>query len=168
MRITLSIARREIAGFFYSPIAYVVMCLFMLLAGLFFLLTVFRPGDPASLRMLFFWLVWILVAIVPAISMRLVSEELRAGTVETLVTAPVTDAQVVVGKWLGGLGFFAVLLLPTMFSSSAWRSGESPTTARSSPATWGCCWSAGSTWLLEPSHPCSRGTRSSPSSSPCS
>lgn len=111
---TLTIARREMNAFFFSPIAYVVMCVFVLLAGLMFLLTSFAPGEPATLRMLFFWLVWILIAIVPAISMRLLSEELRSGTIETLMTSPVTDLQVVVGKWLGGLGFFAVLLAPTL------------------------------------------------------
>ena len=112
---TLSIARRELSSFFYSPIAYVVMCVFVLLAGLMFLLDVFAPGGPASMRRLFFWLVWILIAIAPAISMRLLAEELRSGTIETLMTSPVTDLQVVVGKWLGAVGFFAVLLAPTLF-----------------------------------------------------
>jgi ABC-2 type transport system permease protein len=78
-----------------------------------FLLTTFAPNEPASLRNLFFWLVWILVFIVPAISMRLLSEELRSGTIETLMCAPVSDIEVIVGKWLGGLAFFAVLLAPT-------------------------------------------------------
>jgi ABC-2 type transport system permease protein len=110
----LTIARRELSSFFFSPIAYVVMGLFVGLAGLLFLMTVFAPNEPASLRNLFFWLVWILVFIVPAISMRLLSEELRSGTIETLMSAPVTDTQVILGKWLGGLAFFAVLLSTTL------------------------------------------------------
>lgn len=114
MAMTFHIARRELTSFFYSPIAYVVMCVFVLMAGLMFLTTAFAPGQPATLRPLFFWLVWILVAIVPAISMRLLAEELRSGTIEPLMTSPVTDVQVVLGKWLGGMGFFAVLLLPTL------------------------------------------------------
>lgn len=114
MGTTFNIARRELTNFFYSPIAYVVICVFVLMAGLMFLSTVFSPGQPAALRPLFFWLVWILVAIVPAISMRLLSEELRSGTIEPLMTSPVSDVQVVLGKWLGGLGFFAVLLAPTL------------------------------------------------------
>ena len=111
---TLTIARRELSSFFYSPIAYVVMAAFVLLAGVMFLLTVFAPGEPATLRRLFFWMVWILIAIAPAISMRLLAEELRSGTIEPLMTSPVTDVEVIVGKWLGGLGFFAVLLVPTL------------------------------------------------------
>lgn len=107
---TLTIARREFSSFFFSPIAYVVMCVFVLLASLMFLMTTFAPNEPATMRNLFFWLVWILVFIVPAISMRLMSEELRSGTIETLMTAPVSDTAVVLGKWLGGLGFFAVTL----------------------------------------------------------
>jgi len=114
MNNTFAIARRELSSFFFSPIAYVVMCVFMLLSGLFFMLTVFAPGEPASLRNLFFWMVWILIAIVPAISMRLLSEELRSGTIEPLMTSPVSDINVIVGKWLGGLMFFAVLLAPTL------------------------------------------------------
>ncbi|MEX2672266.1 MAG: ABC transporter permease [Phycisphaeraceae bacterium] len=114
MATALNIARREMTSFFYSPIAYVVMCVFLLMSSLMFLSTVFAPGQPATMRPLFFWIVWILVAIVPAISMRLLSEELRSGTVEPLMTSPVTDVQVVLGKWLGGLGFFAVILVPTM------------------------------------------------------
>lgn len=114
MNTTLTIARREFVSYFFSPIAYVAMCVFVLLASLIFLLTVFVESEPATLRNLFFYLVWILIAIVPAISMRLVSEELRSGNIETLMTSPVTDLHVIVGKWLGGVGFFAALLAPTL------------------------------------------------------
>lgn len=109
-----TIARRELASYFFSPIAYVVLCLFALLAGIFFLFTGFTPGEPAEMRRIFLALVWILVPTVPAISMRLLAEEQRSGTIETLLTSPVSDLQVIVGKWLGALGFFVVLLLPTL------------------------------------------------------
>jgi ABC-2 type transport system permease protein len=111
----LAIARREVNSFFYSPIAYVVMAILAEIAGVYFLFSVFRTGEAATMRPLFSFLTWVLIAICPAISMKLVAEELRSGTVETLMTSPVSDAQVIVGKWLGALGFFAVALLPTLF-----------------------------------------------------
>jgi len=92
----------------------VVISLFVLLAGVFFMAFVFQANRPAELRTLFTAIVWILIPITPAISMRLMSEELNSGTIEPLMTAPVGDASVIVGKWLGALGFFAVLLLPTL------------------------------------------------------
>jgi len=114
MRNTLAIARRELSGFFFSPIAYVVIALFSLLAGVIFMTFVLQENRPAELRTLFAAVVWVLIPITPAISMRLMSEELKSGTIEPLMTAPVGDAAVIVGKWLGGLGFFAVLLVPTL------------------------------------------------------
>ncbi len=86
----------------------------MFLAGLFFLLFQFLPEKPAEMRSVFLWLVWILIVIVPAISMRLVSEEKRSGTIEAIVTLPISDAALIMGKWLGAMIFFVVLLLPTL------------------------------------------------------
>ncbi len=110
MNQTIAIARRELTSLFFSPIAYVVLGLFALGTTMLFLQG-FRPGQPASLQSTFFAIVWLAIFLVPAISMRLLSEEFRSGTIETLMTAPVSDAQVVLGKWLGAMGFFAVLLL---------------------------------------------------------
>jgi ABC-2 type transport system permease protein len=110
----LTIARREFTSYFLSPIAYVVIGLFMLLAGLLFLMNVFLPGEPATLRGMFVYLIWVLIPVAPAISMRLVAEELRSGSIETLMTSPITDTQVILGKWLGGLGFFLSMLGPTL------------------------------------------------------
>lgn len=111
MKKTLTIARRELSALFFSPIAYVVLGLFALGASLFFVLS-FTPGSAATTRDTFSWLVWLLVFIVPAISMRLVADEFRAGTFETLMTSPVSDGQVVIGKWAGAMAFFAVLMSP--------------------------------------------------------
>jgi ABC-2 type transport system permease protein len=111
---TLTIARREFASFYLSPVAYIVMCPFILFAALLFMLFQFRPDQPAEMRQVFFWLVRLLVLITPAVSMRLITDELRSGTIETLMTSPVSDIAVVLGKWLGALGFFATLLLPTL------------------------------------------------------
>ena len=107
----LTIARRELLSFFFSPIAYVVLGLFGLGSALMFVIN-FGPGEPARLRPTLDGLIWLMIFIVPAISMRLLSEELRSGTIETLMTAPVSDMEVIIGKWLGAMGFFAVLLLP--------------------------------------------------------
>jgi len=113
MRQTLTIANRELTSLFFSPIAYVVLGLFALGTTMIFLMTFF-PGAPASLRDTMFWVIWLLIFLVPAISMRLLAEEFHSGTVETLMTAPITDAQVVAGKWLGAMGFFAALLSPLL------------------------------------------------------
>lgn len=108
---TLTIAKRELTSLFYSPIAYVVLGVFALVSTLLFLMS-FIPGQAATLRDEFGWIVWLMAFIVPAISMRLVSEELRSGTIEPLMTSPISDAQVITGKWIGGLGFFLVMLSP--------------------------------------------------------
>ena len=110
---TLTIARREVSGLFCSPIAYVVLALFSFGAGLIFL-GGFGPGQLATMRGTFEAVVWLMVFLVPAISMRLVSEEFRSGTIEPLMTSPVSDTHVILGKWLGAMGFFAVLLTPLL------------------------------------------------------
>lgn len=106
---TCVIASRELASQFLSPIAYVVLGLFALGATLIFILG-FGPGAPAGMRSTYEGIIWLMPFLVPAISMRLVAEELRNGTIEPLMTAPVSDLAVVVGKWLGALLFFVVLL----------------------------------------------------------
>ncbi len=113
MNKTLAIARRELSAIFFSPIAYVVLGLFALGATLFFFIS-FGPSAPAVTRETYFWIVWLLIFLAPAISMRLISDEFRAGTFETLMTSPVSDTQVVIGKWLGAMAFFTVLLTPLL------------------------------------------------------
>jgi ABC-2 type transport system permease protein len=107
------IARREINSLFYSPIAYVSMALFLLASGALFW-NDFQPGQIAGMRSIFEWMVWLLVFIVPILSMGLMAQEWATGTVETLMTAPVKETDVIVGKFLGALGFFLVLLAPTI------------------------------------------------------
>ncbi len=108
-----TIARRELASYFHSPIAYVAMALFLLAAGLSFI-DDFRPGQPAVLRSIFDWMVWLLVFIVPVLCMGLLAQEWSTGTIEPLMAAPVGETDVVLGKFLGALGFFCVLLAPTL------------------------------------------------------
>ena len=106
-----TMARRELGAYFLSPIAYLVNAIYLFTAGLAFGLGTFRVGGEASLRMLLeFWIVLILVFVLPMLTMRLMSEELRSGTIETLMTVPITDLEVILGKFLGAMAFYLILL----------------------------------------------------------
>jgi ABC-2 type transport system permease protein len=91
----------------------VALCAFLLACGGFFL-NDFRPGQPAAMRTLFEWMVWLLVVIVPLLCMGLLAQEWASGTIETMMTAPVGEIEVVIGKFLGSFAFFVVLLIPTL------------------------------------------------------
>ena len=108
---TLTIARRELTSIFFSPIGYVVLGLFAIATTLIFFLW-FQPDQPANMQISFWWVVWFMIFLLPATSMRLLSEEYRSGTIETLMTSPISDAQVICGKWLGVMGFLLILSLP--------------------------------------------------------
>lgn len=108
------LARRELLALFYSPIAWVVLAAFSIGTSIWFVKGL-HPGDEATLRpVLEFATLWMLPFLAPAVSMRLLSEEFRTGTFEKLMTSPLSDTQVILGKWLGALGFLAVLLLPIL------------------------------------------------------
>jgi len=115
------LARRELAGYFFSPMAYVIGAGFLAFsAGVFFfgikvlgIPPIFRSGNEASLRPLFEAMAYGMIVAGPLLTMRLVSDEYRTGTIETLMTAPVTDAEVIIGKFLGVMGFYAALLACT-------------------------------------------------------
>jgi ABC-2 type transport system permease protein len=113
MKTAAVIARREMSSYFFSPIAYVAMTLFLVITGVLFWQD-FQPGKVAGMRSLFDWMVWLLVFIVPILSMGLMAQEWSSGTIETLMTAPVGEADVILGKFLGSLSFFLVLLCPTL------------------------------------------------------
>jgi len=111
MRNIATMARRELGAYFLSPIAYAVAAVFLLATGLVFGYWTFRNGAEASLRMLFeSWILLILVLVIPMLTMRLLSEEFRSGTIETLITAPISDVEIVLGKFLGAFIFYLVLL----------------------------------------------------------
>lgn len=115
MRNTLAIMQRELLSLFYSPVGYIVIAGFLLLTGVIVLVTeVFGPGKPATLRSVFDFTPFVLTIIIPAICMRTISEEYRTGAIESLMTAPVTDAQMVLGKYLAALLFYAVMLAGTL------------------------------------------------------
>ncbi len=113
MKKALVLARRELAGCFFSPLAYVVGALFLLTSGLWFFYRIFIPGNEASLRPLFEAMAYIMVFAAPLLTMRLLSDEYRSGTIETLMTSPVSDTAVVLGKFLGVMAFYLILLAAT-------------------------------------------------------
>ncbi|MEZ4287408.1 MAG: ABC transporter permease [Polyangiales bacterium] len=108
-----AIAKRQFRSYFNGPTAYIVLCLVLLILGFFFWKTFFLIGR-ASMREMFRWLSVISIFSLPALTMGLLAEEKRTGTIELLITMPVTEAQVIIGKFLGVLGLFGVLLLLTL------------------------------------------------------
>ncbi len=116
MRNTWIIAKRELASYFSSPVAYVFIVIFLLLMGFFtFMMGGFFRYNEASLLSFFVWHPWLYMLLVPAVGMRLWAEERRMGTLELLFTMPVTLAQAITGKFLAGwllLGFALLLTLP--------------------------------------------------------
>ena len=110
---TMHIFRREFRHYFVTPIAYIVIAIFLVLTGWFFFSTFFLYSQ-AELRNFFSLLPIIFSFIVPMITMRLFSEEYNVGSYEILVTMPVTDRDIILGKFLAALAFIAVMLLPTV------------------------------------------------------
>ena len=113
MQRTLTIAKREFRGYFNSPAAYIVVCLFLLLMGFFFWNPFFLINR-ASVRNMFDMMPIFLLPTAPALTMGLLSEEKRTGTIEILLTMPVKDTEVILGKYLAALGLLAVLFLCTL------------------------------------------------------
>jgi ABC-2 type transport system permease protein len=109
-----TIARRELAAYFQSPVAYVFLVIFLLLAGLFtFTFGGFFERGEASLAAFFGWMPWLFLFLVPAVGMRLWSDERRLGTIELLLTFPVTPWQAVLAKFLASWLFLAIALALT-------------------------------------------------------
>jgi len=130
MRNVLAVAGKELRAYFHSPIAYLVMALFAVLCGFFFynytaafVVQTFRmmaTGQMAPnvsineyiIRPLFEGvLTVVLLLLIPLVTMRLFAEEKRSGTIELLLTSPLTDLQIILGKFLGALALYGVLML---------------------------------------------------------
>jgi len=112
MRQAYYIFKREFGSYFISPIAYIVITVFLLLTGWFFFSTFFAYNQ-TSLRYFFSLLPYVFSFIVPAVTMRLFSEEFNVGTYEILLTMPVTFTDVVIGKFSAAVIFICAMLLPT-------------------------------------------------------
>ena len=113
MRQVAQIYKREFRSYFLSPIAYIVISIFLLVTGWFFFTTFFLLNQ-ADLRNFFTMLPIIFAFVIPAVTMRLFSEELNVGSYETLLTLPVKHLDVVLGKFLAAVVFVAAMLLPTL------------------------------------------------------
>ncbi len=142
MRPTLSLLRREFSAYFFSPIAYVVLAVFLTVTGHLFYLTLLQltargPRGiyyPMQLMLSdrWFWLVFLFIP--PLLTMRLFAEERSTGTLETLLTSPLREWQIVLSKFLACLGFYLLLWLPTVvylpilvdYHWSTWSAGIDP------------------------------------------
>jgi len=114
LRNTRVIIKRELAGYFGSPVAYVYIVIFLLLCGFFtFSVSHFYELGQADLRPFFQWHPWIYLFLIPAVAMRLWAEERRTGTIELILTLPVTLPELIVGKFLAAWLFVALALFLT-------------------------------------------------------
>src|SRR5438309_10545148 len=120
MRKFYALLSREVRGYFHSPIAYIVLIFFLLIAGVEFYFQISFMNQrqvqytvqEAFFNSVFFWFAFVLIF--PLITMRLFAEEFKLGTIEPLMTAPVRDWQVVLSQFFGALLFYLVLWIPTL------------------------------------------------------
>lgn len=116
-----TIARREYKAYFGSPVAYIVAFLILAVVGglftasIFFTMQAMGQVPPPGVQVVTGTLMFVLVFASPALTMRLLSEEQRLGTMELLLTAPVRDFELVVGKWLGAFLFVLTIIALTIF-----------------------------------------------------
>jgi ABC-2 type transport system permease protein len=114
MKSIITIAKRELTGYFASPVAFVFIVIFLILSGFFsFMVGGFFERGQASLESFFAWHPWLYLFLVPAVGMRMWSEERRLGTIELLLTMPVTQWQEIVGKFIASWAVVALALVLT-------------------------------------------------------
>ena len=114
MKHTLAILKRELAGYFATPVAYVFIVIFLLLSSFFtFQLGQFYERGQSDLAPFFTWHPWLYLFLIPALSMRLWAEERKTGTIELLMTLPITLPQAILGKFLAAWLFTGVALALT-------------------------------------------------------
>ncbi len=112
MSSVIPIFKKEFKSFFVSPVAYVLITIFLMISNWLFFNTYFIDNQ-ASMRMFIGRMPWIFLFFVPAVTMRVWSEEKKLGTIELLMTLPVRDYEVVIGKFLASFGFLAVCIALT-------------------------------------------------------
>jgi ABC-2 type transport system permease protein len=113
MRNVSALTRRELGAYFLSPTAYIVLTVFVLLTGWIFF-DFINAQHEASILPVVYFMGWMLLFISPMLTMRLFADEFQTGTIETLMTAPVTTLEVVLSKYLASLFFLLVVLVPPM------------------------------------------------------
>jgi ABC-2 type transport system permease protein len=109
-----ALTRREFTAYFYSPMAYVVATFYLAFSGLSFYLLLKDQADANAMRSLLVFLGFIHCIFLPMVTMRLIAEERKSGTLELLVTAPVTDTEIALSKFLGALLFTCLMIAPTL------------------------------------------------------
>ncbi len=109
-----AVTRKELYSYLVSPMAYVVTAVFLLVNGFIFFLIIASPSAEASLRPLLPTTAFLLLLIIPVLTMRLLAEEKSTGTIELLMTFPVSDSHVVWGKFLATYLVYLLMLLPTL------------------------------------------------------
>ncbi len=121
MKNIFAICAKEIQTYFVSPVAYIALVTFLLGSGCFFTYFYFIPASrfqyegSATFQPASYYMAWLFVLVLPLITMRLFAEEKRLRTIELLMTSPVTDTQVVVGKYLASLVLLGILVLGSFF-----------------------------------------------------
>jgi ABC-2 type transport system permease protein len=112
MKHTVAVIKKELRTYFNSPIAYIFIVVFLALSSWLFLRSFFISGQ-ADMRDYFSILPWVFLFLIPAVSMRLWAEEKKSGTLEVLLTLPVKDWEVILGKFLASFIFIAISLILT-------------------------------------------------------
>ena len=112
MSSAMNVFKKEFRGYFVSPVAYIVISIFLILTGWFFFSTFFLFGQ-AEMRNFFSLLPIIFSFIIPAITMRLFSEEFNTGSYELMLTMPLTGLDIIIGKFMAAAAFVVVMLAPT-------------------------------------------------------
>lgn len=115
MKKTLYVARRQLGAYFNSVVAYIVAILFLVITGALFWLSFFQDVTVLSLRTFFAQAPLFLAFFAPAITMGLFAEEKRSGTLELLMTMPLSDFQIVMGKFLAAVALLCVVFAVTLF-----------------------------------------------------
>lgn len=110
----LALTSREFSSFFRTPLGWVVIATFLCLSSVFFMYFTVRPGEVASMRYSFQAWRAMLLFLAPAISMRLIAEELRSNTIEPLLTSPVRESTVIASKYFAAVLFLGAMLVPTI------------------------------------------------------
>jgi len=113
MHLVWPIFKRELRAYFDSPVAYIVITGFLLLTGWFFATNFFVAGQ-ADLRSVLGVIPFLFILFTPAMTMRLIAEERKSGTMELLVTMPIQDLAIILGKYLAAVALLAAMLLPTL------------------------------------------------------
>jgi len=114
MSLVITVMRRELSGYFSTPVAWVFIVIFLVMSGVFtFYMGSFYERGMADLAPFFQFHPWLYLFLVPAIAMRLWAEERRSGTIELLMTLPLTTGQVVLGKFLAAWLFLGLALALT-------------------------------------------------------